>query len=126
MRNSVPRGKRALAFGVCLAAVTFAAMPVAAAPIATENSGAFGLCLEARAEQWIASTSQRLVMEDPVVATLNDASVAAWAAGTLDTCKKEAGPGDTATEERFVKHLAHWRDHIDKAAQLIRQRGGSD
>ena len=124
LRNSILRGRRALAFGTCLAAIAIAS--ASAAPIATESSGAFGLCLEARADRWISNTGQRLVLEDPDVSQLSDATVAAWAAGALDTCKKEAGPGDTATEERFVKHMAHWRDHIDKAAQLIRQRGAAD
>jgi len=126
LRYSVRPGKRALEFGVCLVAIALAVAPAKAAPIATEASGAFGLCLEARADQWVATTSERLVMEDPAVRKLSDAAVAAWAASTLDRCKKEAGPSDAATEERFVKHMAHWRDHIDKAAQLIKQRGNAD
>jgi hypothetical protein len=126
MHRGVRRRKRALEFGLCLAAAIVAALPAAGAPIATESSGAFGLCLEARADQWIAATSERLVMEDPAASRLNDAAVAAWAVASIETCRKAAGAGDAATEERFVKHMAHWREHIDQAAQLIKQRGNAD
>jgi hypothetical protein len=77
-------------------------------------------------DQWINSQAERLANEDPAAGDLDDSDVAVWAAGAIETCEGQAGRGNASSEIRFVKHMAHWREHIDAAAQDIRKRGSTD
>jgi hypothetical protein len=125
LRGVSQRVWRAAAFAVLLAGIAGAG-PLFAAPIATESSGAFGVCLQARADGWTKAAAERLANDDPTVSAISDAAVATWAARAIDTCKRESGRSDAASEDHFVKFMARWRESIDSAAQQIRLRGGAD
>jgi hypothetical protein len=77
-------------------------------------------------EQWINAQAERLANEDPAAGDLDDPDVALWAASAIATCEGQAGRGNANSEVRFVRHMAHWREHIDAVAQDIRQRGRAD
>jgi hypothetical protein len=77
-------------------------------------------------EQWINAQAERLANEDPAAGDLDDPDVALWAAGAIATCEGQVGRGNANSEVRFVRHMAHWREHIDAVAQDIRQRGRAD
>jgi hypothetical protein len=96
-----------------------------AAGIGWETVGAFQLCLDAKAKSWIASRVELVVNEDPRAGNIDDAAVAMWATEALKDCAK-AGGADAASEQRFMKYMAHWRDHIYKAADDIRRRSRPD
>ena len=121
LRGVSQRAWRAAAF-----AVLAGTGPLSAAPIATESSGAFGLCLQAQADGWTKVTAERLANDDPTVSAIDNAAVAAWTARAIDTCKRESGRSDAASEGHFVRHMARWRENIDSSAQQIRLRGGAD
>lgn len=125
LRGVFQRAWRAAMFVALLAGIAGAG-PVSAAPIATESSGALGLCLQARADDWTRTAAERLANDDPTVSAMDNAAVAAWTARAIDTCKRESGRSDAASEDHFVKHMARWREHIDASAQQIRHRGGAD
>jgi len=125
LRGVSQRAWRAAAVAVLLTGLAGAGS-LSAAPIATENSGAFGLCLQAQADGWTKATAERLANDDPSVSAISDAAVAAWSARAIDTCKRESGGSEAASEDHFVKHMARWRENIDSTAQQIRLRGGAD
>ena len=125
LRGVSRRAKRAAPVVVLLAGIGGAAS-LSAAPIATESSGAFGLCLQSHADDWTRAAAERLASDDPTVSSMDNAAVAAWTARAIDACKRESGRSDAASEGHFVKHMARWREHIDAAAQQIRHRGGAD
>ena len=66
--------------------------------------------------------SELIVNEEPKAGDIDDASVAKWAADTLTACRVQAGGGDEASEARFTKHMAQWRQHIYDRVQSIRER----
>lgn len=125
LRGVFTRAWRAAPIAVLLAGIAGSG-PVSAAPIATESGGAFGLCLQAQADGWTKATAERLANDDPTVSAIDNPAVAAWTARAIDTCKRESGRSDAASEDHFVKHMARWRENIDSAAQQIRHRGGAD
>jgi hypothetical protein len=67
-----------------------------------------------------------VVNDDPAAGEMDDASVASWAADALKSCATKAGGGDGASEQLFMRYMAHWREHIFKAADEIRRRGRPD
>lgn len=109
---------------VCLA--TLGSIRAHAATLTWELRGPFETCLQSRMEQWIKAQAERLANEDPTASDLDDSGVAIWAAGTIEICEGQAGRGNANSEVRFVRHMAHWREHIDAVAQDIRQRGRVD
>jgi hypothetical protein len=100
--------------------------PALAAGIAWEKQGAFQTCLDAQAKSWLDAKVELVVNEDPAVSAMDDASVAGWAADALKGCATKAGRTDAAAEQQFMRYMAHWRDHIFKAADEIRRRGRPD
>jgi hypothetical protein len=52
--------------------------------------------------------------------------VALWAVTALQGCEQQAGHGNQTSENRFSRHMAHWREHIYSIAQTVRQRVGAD
>ena len=98
-----------------------------AAGIAWEKQGAFQTCLDAQAKSWLDAKVELVVNDDPAAGQMDDASVATWAADALKGCAtKAAGSADAASEQQFVRYMAHWRDHIFAAADEIRRRGRPD
>jgi hypothetical protein len=97
-----------------------------AAGIDWETSGAFQSCLETRAQKWIAARVELVVSNDPAAGDIDDAAVAGWTVQALEACKVEAGRSDPASEQRFARYMARWREHIDAAAQAIKRRLSPD
>ena len=87
-----------------------------------ERAGPFQACLEGRFETWLNARVELIVNEEPKAGNIDDASVAKWAADTLTACRVQAGGGDEASEARFTKHMAQWRQHIYERVQSIRER----
>lgn len=96
-----------------------------AATITWSKHGAFEACLETAFEKWVRGQAELMVNEDPAAARLDDAAVAIWTVETAEGCGKQTG-GDAASEDRFKKHMAHWRQHIYDLATSIREKGRSD
>jgi hypothetical protein len=96
------------------------------AGIGWEKQGAFQTCLDAEAKTWLQAKVELVVNEDPAAGKIDDTSVATWAAEALKDCATKAGGADAASEQQFMRYMAHWRDHIFKAADEIRRRGRPD
>jgi hypothetical protein len=110
--------------GVLLACAVFLTVmsgSVTAAQIG-ERAGPFQACLEGRFETWLNTRVEIIVNEEPKAGDIDDASVAKWAAETLVACRVQASGGDEASEARFTKHVAQWRQHIYDRVQSIRER----
>jgi hypothetical protein len=90
------------------------------------TNGPFQTCLDARAKQWIDARVELVVNEDPAAGNIDDAAVAAWTAQAIEACAATAGRGDQASEQLFVRYMAHWREHIDAAATEVRRRSRAD
>ncbi len=116
-----PRG----AFLTCAALFVAMAVSASAASI-SERAGPFQACLDGRFEKWVDARAALVVNEDPKAGDIDDAAVAKWAVAVLEACRAQAGGGDQALEERFTKHVAHWRQHIYDRVQSIRERTRPD
>jgi hypothetical protein len=97
-----------------------------AAGIGWETRGALQICLEGKAQGWIAAKVELVVNEDPAAGEVDDKAVATWATQALADCAAKAGKADAASEERFMRYMAHWREHIYKGADEIRKRARPD
>jgi hypothetical protein len=124
MIGGLTRRAGGLMAGGLLGAATIVASG-ACADIGFVRSGPFEVCLNGAYDAWLRDQAELLVNEDPRGRSLDDASVVAWTAATLDGCRKrgEANPGSV---DRFGRHMAQWRDHVFDHAASIRQRGLSD
>lgn len=100
--------------------------PAQAAGIAWEKQGTFQTCLDAQTKGWLDAKVELVVNDDPRASEMDDASVAGWATDALKGCATKAGGADAAAEQQFMRYMAHWRDHIFKAADEIRRRGRPD
>jgi hypothetical protein len=120
-----PRGRGWAAIGVLLAWAAGLA-GASAAPITWDKRGAFEACLESSLDKWLTTQAQLQVNEDPAAAKLDDAAVATWTVETMDRCRSVGQAADAASEERFAKHMAQWRQHIYDLAGDIRRKGLSD
>lgn len=126
LRRGLGHGHRVIVLGALIGMVIPGWMGAHAAALTWELRGPFETCLQSRMEEWINRQAERLANEDPAASDLDDTDVALWAAGALETCEGQAGRGNANSEVRFVRHMAHWREHIDAVAQNIRQRGRAD
>ncbi len=97
-----------------------------ASPIIWDKKGAFEACLDSSLDKWLSAQAELQVNEDPAATKLDDAAVAAWTAATIDRCRAMAKAGDAASEDRFSRHMAQWRQHIYDLAADIRRKGQSD
>jgi hypothetical protein len=98
-----------------------------ASGIGWEKPGAFESCLDAEAKSWLQAKVELVVNEDPAASEMNDTAVATWATEALKGCAAKAGSAaDAASEQLFMRYMAHWRDHIFQAADEIRRRGRPD
>jgi hypothetical protein len=88
-----------------------------AARIDWETSGAFQTCLEGRAQRWIDAKVELVVSDNPAAGDVDDAAVASWTLQALDACKTQTGRSDPASEQQFVRYMAHWREHSDAEIQ---------
>jgi hypothetical protein len=120
-----PRGRGWAPIGVLLAWAAGVA-GASAAPITWDRKGAFEACLESNLDGWLTTQAQLQVNEDPGAAKLDDAVVAAWTVETMDRCRSAGQAADSASAERFTKHMAQWRQHIYDLATDIRKKGMSD
>ncbi len=121
-----PRGRGAVFLGGALLGSALWLAGASAAPITWDKKGAFEACLEGSLEKWLASQAELQVNEDPAAAKLDDAAVAAWTAETIGRCHSSAQAGDQASENRFARYMAQWRQHIYDLAAEIRRKGSSD
>ena len=112
--------------GIVLVGATAQVSRASAAAITWGMKGAFEACLESSLETWLAAQTALEVNEDPAAARLDDAAVAAWTLATIVRCRAPAGAAQADSEDRFTKHMAHWRQHIYDLAADIRKRGHSD
>jgi hypothetical protein len=94
--------------------------------IGWEKQGPFQTCLETEAKSWLQARVELVVNEDPAASEISDTAVATWAADALKGCATKAGGTDAASERQFMRYMAHWRDHIFRAADEIRRRGRPD
>jgi hypothetical protein len=91
-----------------------------------EKQGPFQTCLDAQAKAWLDAKVELVVNEDPAASDMSDEGVASWAADTLKNCASKSGGADAASEQQFMRYMAHWRDHIFKASDELRRRGRPD
>jgi hypothetical protein len=97
-----------------------------ASGIGWEKRGAFQACLDAEAKTWLQAKVELVVNEDPAGSDISDSSVAAWATNALKGCATKAGGADAASEQQFMRYMAHWRDHIFKGADAVRRKALPD
>jgi hypothetical protein len=100
--------------------------PSQAAEIRFPSSGALESCLETSVGKWVQAQAELQVNEDPAANKITDAGVAAWTSATLDSCRRQVGTGNKASEEIFTRYMSRWRDHVFELASSIRVRGQSD
>jgi hypothetical protein len=112
--------------GLLVVAAAVANDSAAQSGIAWEKQGAFQTCLDVQAKSWLDVKVELVVNEDPAASEMSDTAVATWAADALKSCASKAGGADAASEQQFMRYMAHWRDHIFKAADEIRRRGRPD
>lgn len=105
--------------------VLAAAYPARAASIWL-SATPFQACLEGQFDKWLQARAELVLNDDPQAGAIDDRAVAAWAAGTIQSCSAQAGGSDGETEARFTKHMARWREHIYDLVQRIRLRAGPD
>ena len=96
------------------------------AAISWANRSAFEACLESRLNAWLQAQAELVVNEDPASRRLDDATVATWTIETLSACRSQVGSAREESEDRFMRHMARWRQHIYDVASGIRQKGASD
>jgi hypothetical protein len=125
MAAGKPRIHRGRSF---LLAATLALLtgPSQAAEITFPGSGALESCLETAVSKWVQVQAELQVNEDPASRKIGDADVAAWTRATLDTCRKQVGISNKASEEIFTRYMSRWREHVFDLASSIRRRGQSD
>jgi hypothetical protein len=125
MAAGKPRIHRGRSF---LLAATLALLtgPSQAAEITFPGSGALESCLETAVSKWVQVQAELQVNEDPASRKVGDVDVAAWTRATLDTCRKQVGTSNKASEEIFTRYMSRWREHVFDLASSIRRRGQSD
>ena len=97
-----------------------------AAGITWAKKGEFETCLESSLDKWLAARAELEVNEDPAAAQLDNAAVATWTLETLAQCRARGGTAEAASEDRFAKYMAQWRQHIYDLAADIRKKNNSD
>jgi hypothetical protein len=115
-------GVAAVLAGACLWVALAGAGAAHAAGIAWEKRGAVESCLDGQAQKWIEAKVGQIVNDDPAVSNINDATVAEWAALALSQCATTFGDVNPASERQFTQYIAHWREHLYKAADDVRKR----
>jgi hypothetical protein len=113
--------------GVLLCSAVASATVAHAAGIGWEARGALQACLDTEVQGWINTRAALVANDDPAAGDIDDAAVAAWAMQALKGCAgKVGGAADAASEQRFMKYMAHWREHIYSAADEFRTRARPD
>jgi hypothetical protein len=125
MRIRLLHGTRSALVCTVLLATT-GAQAADSSDIKWEMRGRFEACLEDRMNAWVFTKAELILNEDPAAADLDDMDVALWAVTALQDCETQAGHGNQTSEQSFSKHMAHWREHIHKVAQVVRRRSGTD
>ncbi len=97
-----------------------------ASGIGWEKQGAFQTCLDAETKAWLQAKVELVVNEDPTASEINDSAVATWATEALKGCATKAGGADATSEQQFMRYMAHWREHIFKAADELRRKARPD
>jgi len=111
---------------IALLAVTGQVSSAGAASITWAKKGEFETCLESSLDKWLAARAELEVNEDPAAAQLDNAAVATWTLETLAQCRARGGTAEAASEDRFAKYMAQWRQHIYDLAADIRKKNNSD
>jgi hypothetical protein len=97
----------------------------AGADVGFVRNGPFEVCLNGAFADWLRHQAELRVNADKRGESLNDATVAAWTAATVDDCRKKGG-ASAGTVDHFGRYMARWRDHVFEHAESIRRRGQSD
>jgi hypothetical protein len=97
-----------------------------AAEITWDRKSPFQGCLAAGLNKWLEIQVDTLTNEDPASWRTDDRAVATWTVDALAACKAKAGDGDEATEGRFTKYMAQWRQHVYELVENVRQQGKPD
>ena len=127
MRRKPGHGRRVLLMSTIVVLVGMAGTQVAqASNISWERRGNFEACLDDRLQAWINAKAALVINEDPAAGDLDDMDVALWAVEALQGCEAQTGHGNQTSENRFARHMAHWREHINGLAQIVRQRVRAD
>jgi hypothetical protein len=92
----------------------------------SERAGAFQACLDARFQKWANERAELVVNDDPKAGDIDDAAAAKWTAEALDGCRAQVGGTDRDLEQRFVKHMSRWREHVYELVRSIRERARPD
>jgi hypothetical protein len=112
----------AMPAGMLLCVAVAGSGALRAAGIEWSTYGAFEACLDAQAKTWIGARAALALNDDAAAGDIDDPAVAAWTAQTLSTCQAKAGSGSGASEQLFVRYMAHWREHIDTVVREARRR----
>jgi hypothetical protein len=104
------------------ATLTGASLVARATTIVWEWRGQFENCLEDHVNSWVNAKAELLVNEDPAAGDVDDLDVAVWAVTALQDCEQQTGYSNQASEHRFSRHMARWREHINSLAQAVRER----
>lgn len=109
-----------------VAVAASAALAQARAKIAWQSPGAYEACLEMESDNWLMARAEDLVSGDESVKSLDDTTVAMVSISVMKTCAPKGSPGHAGNEDVFVKHMAHWRQHLYEMAKVVRSKGGFD
>lgn len=94
--------------------------------IAWQSPGPYEACLQQESDNWLLARAEDLVSGDESVKSLDDTTVAMVSISVMKTCAPKGTPGNPANDDIFVKHMAHWRQHLYELAKVVRSKGGFD
>ncbi len=107
-------------------AIAFGVAPVRAAGFEWQSRGAYEICLEGEADEWLTNKAELLVANDAGVKALNDGDVAAFSIAAMRACSGKGAPASETSDGAFAKYMAHWRQHLYELAKVVRAKGGLD
>ena len=107
------------------AVIALAQGALAYAPVGWDQKGPFETCLQEAMEDWIRARAEQLANED-FSTPLNDSVAARWGVQIISQCKASVGSAHPNSEERFMRYLTRWHQHVFDAAMEIKRKGQSD
>ena len=127
MRRGVPLRGGGILFACAILLGLGAQAPSArAAEITWDRVTPFQGCLAAGLDEWLEAQIDNLTNGNPASPHIDEGAVFTWTQNALAGCKAKAGGGDEATETRFRKHMAQWRQHVYERVEDVRQKGKPD
>jgi hypothetical protein len=126
MARGIPLRRGSWLFACAILLGLAAGGPAGAAEITWDRINPFQRCLAAGLDKWLEAQVDLLTNEDPASWRTDDMAVFTWTQNAVAACKAKAGGGDEATETRFRKHMARWREHVYELVEVVRQKGKPD